>query len=224
MTTPELVTVRELFPADDLVARWVFSLSAVLEDLALTESRFADVLRGDHGPMWTGYWYRQLIARLYEAERPILAVEQHEAVRHFLAGVPDARAPLAFLTDHYVPADAATPSRVRATYGGMRHRTVHHSWPGSDELRQALEDAGDEEARILVNRAEEWLHHEWPEAVALRSTLGDLDDPAVKAGLAERVELAQTILRQLVLLLKAVFLQHVERMGVDPARLVHEVG
>jgi hypothetical protein len=221
---PPPVTVRELFPADDLVARWVFSLSAVLEDLALTESQFADVLRSDRGALWTGYHYRQLIARLYEAERPIIAVKRHHEVREFLAGIPDAQAPLAFLIEYYVPADGTSASKVRETYGGVRHRTVHHSWPASDELRQALEDAGDAEARILVNRREEWLHHEWPEAVALRSMLGDLDEPAVKAEFVDRVELAQAILRQFVLLLKAVLVPHVERVGVDPGRLVDEVG
>lgn len=218
------MTVRELFPADDLVARWVFSLSAVLEDLALIESLFADVLRNDRGALWTGHAYRQLIARLYEAERPIIAVQHHDEVRTFLAGVPNARQPLEFLTDHYVPQDGVRQSKVRTTYGGMRHRTVHHSWPSSEELRQALIDAGDEEARIIVNRAEEWLHHEWPEAAALRSVVGDLDNPATKAEFVKRVELAQTILRQLVLLLQAVLVSHVERLGIDPARLMHELG
>jgi hypothetical protein len=37
---PEPVTVGELFPADDLVAQWVFSLSAVAEDLSITEAAF----------------------------------------------------------------------------------------------------------------------------------------------------------------------------------------
>jgi hypothetical protein len=36
----EPVTVGDLFPADDLVAQWVFSLSAVAEDLSITEAPF----------------------------------------------------------------------------------------------------------------------------------------------------------------------------------------
>jgi hypothetical protein len=88
MTTPPPVTVRELFPADDLVARRVFSLSAVLEDLAMAEVPLGEALQSDQGSHSSGYHYRHLIARLYEAERPIVAVSKREELRAFLAGIP----------------------------------------------------------------------------------------------------------------------------------------
>jgi len=90
VTSSSPATVGELFPADDLVAQWVFSLSAVAEDLAITEAAFQDVLHGDGAPLWTGYHYRQVIARLYEAERPIISTRQRDDVRAFLAEIPDA--------------------------------------------------------------------------------------------------------------------------------------
>jgi hypothetical protein len=215
-------TVAELFPAGDLVAQWVFSLSAVAEDLSITEAAFQDVLHGDGAPLWTGYHYRQLIARLYEAERPIITARQREDVCSFLAAIPEAAEHLDYLADHYV-APEGEQSKVRATFGGMRHRTVHHSRVGSKELREALEVAADEDARILVNHEKGWLHHEWPEAVAVRSLLGDLTTPEARAAFVERAKLAQEILRRLVALVKVVLAEHVRRRGVDPVRLIVEV-
>jgi hypothetical protein len=43
-------TVGDLFPADDRVAQWVFTLSAVAEDLAITEAGFQDALHSDGSP------------------------------------------------------------------------------------------------------------------------------------------------------------------------------
>lgn len=218
----EPVRVGELFPPDDPVARWVFSLSAVAEDLSITEAAFQDVLHGGRGPLWTGYHFGQVIARLYEAERPIVSARQRDDVTALLARLPAAAEHIGFLADHYV-AQEGESSKVRVAFGGMRHRTVHHSWVGSAELRDALEVAADEEARILVNREEEWLHHEWPEAVALRALVGDLDDPETRAVFVEQVKLAQEILRHLVALVKIVLDEHVRQRGVDPARLVVDV-
>ena len=216
------VTVGELFPPDDPVAQWVFSLSAVAEDLSITESAFQEVLHGDRGPLWTGYHFRQVIARLYEAERPIVSAREREDVTALLARLPAAAEHMGFLADHYI-GHAGEPSKVRVTFGGMRHRTVHHSWVGSAELRDALELAADQEARILVNREQKWLHHEWPEVVALRALLGDLNDPETRALFVEQAKLAQEILRHLVALVKIVLDEHVRRRGVDPGRLIFDV-
>jgi hypothetical protein len=216
------VMVGELFPADEIVAQWVFSLSAVAEDLSITEAAFQEVLHGDRGPLWTGCYFRQLIARLYEAERPIISARQREEIAAFLAELPDAAGHIDFLAGHYV-APEGQQSKIRATFGGMRHRTVHHSWVGAAELRNALEVAADEEARIIVNREEGWLHHEWPEAVAPRALVGDLTEPKARAAFVERTKLAQEILRHLVALVKIVLGEHVRRRGIDPARLVVEV-
>lgn len=216
------ITVGELFPAHDFVAQWVFSLSAVAEDLAIAEAAFQDVLHGDGAPLWTGYHYRQVIARLYEAERPIITASRRDDVRAFVAEIPDAGEHIGYLADLYVAPEGET-SKIRATFGGMRHRTVHHSWVGSVELREALDVAAGEDARILVNRSERWLHHEWPEAVALRSLLGDLTTPEANAALRHRVELVQEVLRHLVALVKVVIAEHVSRCGVDPSRLIVDV-
>jgi hypothetical protein len=216
------VTVGELFPAEDLIAQWVFSLTAVAEDLAITEAAFQRVLQADRGPLWSGYHYRQVVARLYEAERPVIAAVDRDDIRDFIAGIPGATEHIGYLADQYV-APEGRMSKVRASFGGMRHRTVHHSWVGSDELRQALETAANENARILINRNDRWLHHEWPEAVAIRSMLGDLSQPAARDAFAERVDQAKTILHHLVALVKLVVAQHVRRRGINPEHLIVDV-
>ena len=216
------MTIGELFPADDLVTQWVFSLSAVVEDLSITEAAFQDVLHGGAGPLWTGYHYRQVIVRLYEAERPIRTARERADVGAFVAKIATAGEHLDYLADYYV-APEGQQSKVRAIFGGIRHRTVHHSSVGSPELAEALAAAADENARILVNRTRGWLHHEWPETVALRSLLGDLTQPGPRAVFVERVELVQDILGRLVALTKVVVVEHVRGRGVDPARLIVEV-
>jgi hypothetical protein len=169
-----------------------------------------------------GYHFRQVIARLYEAERPIVSARQREDVTALLARLPATVEHMGFLADHYIGREGEQ-SKVRVIFGGMRHRTVHHSWVGSAELRDALEVAADEEARILVNHEEEWLHHEWPEVVALRALLGDLNHPETRALFVEQAKLAQEILRHLVALVKIVLDEHVRQRGVDPGRLVVDV-
>jgi hypothetical protein len=222
VTSSPPATVGELFPADDLVAQWVFSLSAVAEDLAITEAAFGDVLPGDGAPLRTGDHYRQVIARLYEAERPIISARRRDDVRALLAEILDAAEHIDYVADPYVAPEGQL-SKVRTTFGGMRHRTVHHSWVGSVELREALEVAAGEDARILINRNERWLHHEWPEAVALRSLLGDLTTPEANTAFRERLRLVQELLGHLVALVKVVIAEHVSRRGVDPSRLIVEV-
>ena len=142
---PEPVTVGELFPADDLVAQWVFSLSAVAEDLSITEAAFQEVLHGNRGALWTGYHFRQVIARLYEAERPIVSAHQREDVKRFLASVPDAAEHLDFLV------------------GYCKEEWLHHEWPEAVALRALLGDLDDRDARAAfveqTKLAQEILRH-----------------------------------------------------------------
>src|SRR4051794_11860062 len=101
--------VRELFDPDDVVAQWVFALSATVTDLATAESVFRDALENSTA-VRTGYLYRQLIARLYEAERVVTAIDQQAPVRAFLGALVTAGPSVEFLRDHYLPVEQ---SRVR---------------------------------------------------------------------------------------------------------------
>ena len=60
----------------------------------------------------------RVIARLYEAERPIIAARQTDKIREFgSATVPGATEHLDYLVDHYV-APEGEMSKIRAAFGG----------------------------------------------------------------------------------------------------------
>jgi hypothetical protein len=217
------VTVGDLFRPEDEIGQWVFALSAATEDLALAESAFRRELDADAEPQVVGYYYRHLVARIYEAERPILALDQHPKARAFAGSLSDAQDALSFLRSAYI-ATSGGRSRVRDTFGDVRHLSVHHSWVGSDELREALRLGADEEARIIVNRGNETLRHEWPEAVVGRYLLGDLTDDARREELRAEGRFAQEILQSFARLLMRGLNAYLARVGIDGRQLVREVG
>jgi hypothetical protein len=169
----------------------VFALTATAQDLAAAEATLRDAL--DEGVAFrSSYRYRQLIARVYEAERLLIAVDQHDHVRSFLADIPECGEPIAFLREAYLPHDQ---SSVRAVLGEMRHRTVHHSPVGSQELRNALLEAGDVEVRLHVDSEEKKAFYEWPEEVAGRVLVGDMNKPEVREAFRDAAEFAHQITR-----------------------------
>src|SRR3954451_19283300 len=97
MTDP--VTVGDLFPADDVLAQWVFSLTAAVEDLSITEALFRDALDADAPFYRTSPLFRLLMTRMIEAERPIQAMAEHPAVRAFVSDL--AVEEVAFLVDMF---------------------------------------------------------------------------------------------------------------------------
>jgi len=217
----EPLRIRDLFDPESVISQWVFALSTAVTDLATAESVFQDALHGDGPAAHTGYHYRQLIARLYEAERVVVAIDSHDEVRDFIAQQPPAEPAVEFLRGAYLPIDS---SKVRETFGYARHRTVHHAHVGSAELRDSLADAHDQLARILVDTQRERLYYEWPEAVVSHVlTREDITTDEGLAAYAARVRFAQDIVAHFGNLLTAVMHPYAERVGVDIDRLYHDV-
>src|SRR5688572_17269466 len=96
--------IGDLFDPDDVVSHWVFALSAAVTDIGIAEAVFADSLGDEVPASRTGYHYRQLIARLYEAERVVIAFDEHEEVRQFVTPLPYANEAIDFLRQAYLPA------------------------------------------------------------------------------------------------------------------------
>jgi hypothetical protein len=118
------LTVGELFPADDLVAQWVFSLTSLAEDLTiLTPLLNRDDMREK---MW---FYRQLITRLLEARRLVQAHEDHREIAEFTApnGLKFGSVDLAAA---YARPSVHERSAVEKLYADSRNRTVHYSKVG----------------------------------------------------------------------------------------------
>ena len=128
------LTVGELFPADDLVAQWVFSVTSLAEDLTiLTPLLNRDEMREK---MWL---YRQLITRLLEARRLVQAHENHPEIAEFTAPNGLKLGPVDLGEAYARPSDDER-SVVEKLYADSRNRTVHYSQVGEPELRGLLRD------------------------------------------------------------------------------------
>lgn len=224
MATP--VTIGELFPADDPVARWVFSVTAAATDLGQADSPFVEALPAMGTPagfVRASYLFRHLIARIYEAERPILALSQRAELQAFVADVDGVAESSTFLLNVFVPPSRDEESLVRSELGLARHLAVHHSRPDSDELRAALVRAESVSARILVSRADGWLRYEWPEAVAVRAMAGATNTEEGHTALNRRVRLARDVVAAFGRLTPPVLWAHCRARGIDPKQLELEV-
>jgi hypothetical protein len=140
MGKPQHPKVRELFPADDVIAQWVFALTATAQDLAVADRALTDALDGGVA-FRSSYLYRQLIARVYEAERVLIAVDQHDDVGAFVADLAECEEPVTSRIRRCCPgagragavhrrADTATagsPRPVRAVAGGRSRRYDVHA-------------------------------------------------------------------------------------------------
>jgi len=211
--------IGDLFDPGDAVSQWVFALSASVTDLASIESLFHDSLHDDATPaVRTSYLFRQLVSRIYESDCVIYAIDQFDAVGEFVANLPYASEPVAYLREQFLPEGT---SRVRRVFGDVRNRTAHHSRVGSRELKCALAEAADQNARILVDVEQKRLYYEWPEAVlshALNPGFGS--DQGVEE-FADRARLAMEINAHFVQLLRGVIHPFVERAGQDVDRFYH---
>jgi hypothetical protein len=141
-----------VFPPDDEVGQWIVMLAAAGEDLAASHAHLQSAVRpGETLPPATGYHFRLVAAQTFEARRPILALESRAVLRGFVDGIDAARAPLAYLRSAFVPSPAGGVSPAHAAFAPPLQRTIHHPWPGSRELRNALAAACDEPACRLAH-------------------------------------------------------------------------
>lgn len=221
MTHP---TIGELFPADDPISRWVFTVTAAAYDIATAETTFRDALdqpiRSPRDFTRTGYRFRQLVARIFEARRPIKTADESATVAAFLGSVPDAETARAYLASVYLPIGS---SAVDDQLSAARNRTVHLAWADSDELTEALERSAAAEARALVDHEAGTLSYEWPEAIAMRWVAGETNTPEGANRFVSRVDLARRIVRAYGELATPVLAMQCERRGVDRRRLYFEV-
>ncbi len=202
-----------------MVAQWVFTLTATVADLGTAEGLFQDSLHSDEPAVRTSYHYRQLMARLYEAERVVAGIDTEE-VAGFLDERVAAGRPVEFLRAQFLPIESSV---ARSTFGYARHRTIHHAHVGSKELRATLSAAGGQNARILVDTQQERLVYEWPEAVISHVLAPDLDTSAGIDAFAARANLAQEILANFAALLQSVMHPYAERVGVNVDLLYHDI-
>jgi hypothetical protein len=196
----------------------VFHVTAVVEDLSMADRLLHQALDEGEGARQTGYFHRGLVARVFEAGRAVYAADDASELREWGDDIgPALTGPLNTLRDYYTPRGESTVDRL---YALVRHRTVHHSWPGSDELRDTLAVAADEEAWIEVDHSAGTLHYQWPEAVMMRALHGDLTDDAQLSSFKDSVRTLSAITAAFGSLGRVALTHHLARRRIDYGRLV----
>jgi hypothetical protein len=217
------LTIGELFPADDLLARWVFSVTAAAESMAIAELTFVDTRELPPTPpnvVRLFFHYRHLLGRIHEASRPIEAVGAHPEIRTWVDEIPAAAEPLAALLRVYSEGPDGSRSIADETFGLTRNRAVHLARPGTQELREILEQAAELPALIHVDHEAGTMQHLWPEFAAITSLTDTTDPDAALTLIRSRARAAQDIISDYARLVKAVLPAHCDRLGIDGARLL----
>jgi hypothetical protein len=189
-------------------------------DLSIADKLLHDALDADAGPAHTGYQYRQLLARLFEARPPVVTLDCNPEIRSWVESLDGIDESLRILRGPFLPVGS---SPVDDAYGDVRNRSVHHSWVGSPELAEMLTLARDEEAWIVLDHEQERLQFEWPETVVMTALFGDLRDSVRLKVFLDRVQLAKTVLKALMNFGNVAIPEHASRVHVDPSRYVRRV-
>jgi hypothetical protein len=159
-------TIGQVFPTADPLSRWMFSLSALADDLAVLDDHLHESLDDDSGSAAVTY-FRLIVARVYEGERIVTAMDAHATVARFLADVPETVDPCARLRAAYrrdlTVKEKAEQSPVERTFARARHLTVHY--PQRGELARILRDARHLDARAWVDHEREGLRYLWAQDV-----------------------------------------------------------
>lgn len=106
----------------------------------------------------------------------------------------------------------------------MRHRTVHHSFPGSSEVSEALSAAAELEAFYILDHDEGSAHFMRPEHIAIRAFVGAADDADGTEDLRKAVKLARKIVVAFTALFKHVLDAHCARIGIQHEQLIRHRG
>jgi hypothetical protein len=214
------LTVGELFPADDLVAQWVFSVTSLAEDLTiLTPLLNRDEMREK---MW---FYRQLITRLLEARRLVRAHADYPEIAEFTApnglklGSVDLAAAYARPSDH-------ERSAVEKLYADSRNRTVHYSEVGEPELRGLLHEYRWLPARMVTSGGGEdgrrpQIEYQWVTGIRAQDVWGA--EPWA-SGMPERLrkfgQQTGTLSSTWIMLSFVLLVLHARRMKIPLERIV----
>lgn len=93
------VRIGHLHPSTDPLSLWMFSLSALADDLALLDHHMHESWEDPGSP--TVMYFRLIVARVYEGERIVTAMDARAAVAGFLAGISKTLDPCARLRAAY---------------------------------------------------------------------------------------------------------------------------
>lgn len=215
------LTVGEVFPDGDVAAQWVFSLTALVEDITvLTKSlRHAHETEDLRASL---FFYRQLVTRLYDARRIATLARTVPEIASFVGDLLR-RPPGGIDLEQVYRHDPATKSsRVEQLYTDLRNRTVHFLKPASDELADVLWNHSGYPAQIEFakdERGRPTIWFQWVHAVTAADVYGDVHDPDFMKTMDERSDLVAAIAMSWTMVASVAVSLHIRRLGIDSSRL-----
>jgi len=215
---PDL-TIGDLFPAEDVLAQWVFGLTALAEDLTAVTATGALVSK-DEPDMRGGLLYmRQTVTRLYEARRLIEVADQEPAVSDFITRLGgEENSWMAFLKQVY-GRDNRERSAVDDLFEELRRATVHYSRVGSIELRDQLREVSWMPARLVVKPGPARVDYQWVQAASAWQLFNAKSGPDWYEEYKHRQELAGNIASAWMMLSPVALFLYVQDRGIDLERL-----
>jgi hypothetical protein len=216
------LTIGELFPDGDAAAQWVFSVTALVEDIgvlmkALRRAGEEEDLRASL------FFYRQLVTRLFEARRLATTARTVPEIANFVGDLLR-RPPGSIDLEQVYRRDPETmSSRVERLYAKLRHRSVHYLEPSGDELSDVLWRHSGYPAQIELgngDREQRTLWFQWVHAVTAADVYGDVHDPEFLKSMNERNKLVAEIAMSWTLVAGIAVVLHVRRLGIDSRGLV----
>jgi hypothetical protein len=165
------LTIGELFPADDLVSQWVFTLTSLAEDLTMLMARLSmEAVKTDLREQML--FYRLAITRLLEARRLVDAWREHREINEFTAGkLVLGSLDLAAAYRRPAPDERSDVERLLLD---SRNRTTHYSKIGQAELVALLQDYQRLPARMVFSQTPQGItsEYQWVTATRIQDTLG----------------------------------------------------
>jgi hypothetical protein len=173
---PGRLSIGQVFKHDDPVAHWMFSLTALAEDLEVgVEPSRQAIADGELRALL--FWHRHTATRLYEANRLVHPATSNNEIKEFVGDLLEHAPGGANLVAAYrrPSPDAASP--IEQMYGDLRHLTVHYSKVGKKELSQTLEKYAYLPAQATIRQTESGtpeLMFGWVQGVRSMEIFGDI--------------------------------------------------
>jgi hypothetical protein len=220
-TSKDRLTVGELFPAGDVLGQWVFSLTALAEDLMLgirpSREAMAD---GDLRALL--FWDRHMATRLYEARRLVTSAREVSEIAEFAGDLLVSPPGNVNLLEAYTRGPHGEPSRVEAMFAQLRHLSVHYSKVGQPELTDTLASYAWLPAELQLATSQDGspdVSFGWVQAVRSMELFGDVDREDFLSKLRSRgVETGGLASAWMIVALLALLL-YVRGRGIDSERL-----
>lgn len=215
------LTVGELFPAEDGLAQWVYSITCVAEDIHVVMDLMKRLPRDGNSLRSSMYVWGLLMTRIYEARRVVWAIDDVKEVGELVGDRLGLRDGLN-LREVYAKRNGG-PSLVEELYGEARHRGVHHPWVGSSELHGLLRDHRGLPARLMIRADDDntSVESQWVTAIRGRDMFGyAYDHPDFGRAVVYRRDTARAIAQAWLMTAPVMLLLYIHRRGIPAERLV----